>query len=349
MKSGWKQFIAVIVVLLGGVGGAWGLVLAKDEVKTERAVPPLPLVRAVMATRTPVQLNVNLNGVVRPTTTLTLTAEVSGRITVLSPNLDEGAFVNANETLVTIDSRDYDIAVAQANARVTQAEFKLKLEETEAKIAKDDWEKYGTGKPDPMVLREPHLLAAKAEVASAQSALAKAMLDLSRCSVNAPFAGRVQTKHVEAGQFVRAGEPLAVIYAIDGVEIDVAVPNDQLAYLDLGLGATPGKTTEASIVATIAGERATWQGRIVRTGAEIDARTRSVNVTIRVDKPYGSQSPLLPGAFVSVEITGKRVEGIFEIPAIAMRDADTLLIVDKDSRMHRRDVDVLRLTATTAL
>jgi multidrug efflux pump subunit AcrA (membrane-fusion protein) len=98
----------------------------------------------------------------------------------------------------------------------------------------------------------------------------------------------------------------------------------------------------------LAGERRTWQGYVVRIEGEIDPHTRMLWLVARVDDPYARQSsdrvPLPMGLFVDAEIAGRQVENAVVLPRAALRDSAHVLVLDAESRLHFREVHVLRAT-----
>jgi RND family efflux transporter MFP subunit len=95
-----------------------------------------------------------------------------------------------------------------------------------------------------------------------------------------------------------------------------------------------------------------WEGRIVRTEGEIDPKSRMVHVVARVPDPYGrshddARPPLAVGLFVQADIMGRVLDDAFVVPRSALRDwegrdRDQVLVVDAESRLRFRDVDVIR-------
>ena len=94
---------------------------------------------------------------------------------------------------------------------------------------------------------------------------------------------------------------------------------------------------------------ARWQGKVVRTGASLSARNRMVEVLVQVDDPYASQPPLVPGTFVAASITGRRIDAVYTIPRAAVRDDDTVLLLDDQNRVEIRAVEVLQRTREAVL
>jgi multidrug efflux pump subunit AcrA (membrane-fusion protein) len=161
----------------------------------------------------------------------------------------------------------------------------------------------------------------------------------------------VREERVDVGQFVARGAPLVTLYAVDYAEVRLPVPDRELSYLDLPLAFTDPAGREGPLVelgAEFAGRAHTWQGRIVRTEGEIDPRSRTVNVVARVEDPYGRASaergvPLAVGLFVEAAIQGREVSDAVVLPRTALRDSQQVIVVDDESRLRFRRVDVLRV------
>jgi multidrug efflux pump subunit AcrA (membrane-fusion protein) len=91
------------------------------------------------------------------------------------------------------------------------------------------------------------------------------------------------------------------------------------------------------------GQHYEWQGKLVRTEAEIDARTRMVNAVVRVENTGDTNTPPLPvGLFVNATIEGRLVDDIVVLPRAALRNQNQVLIVDADDRLRFRDFELLR-------
>ena len=80
-----------------------------------------------------------------------------------------------------------------------------------------------------------------------------------------------------------------------------------------------------------------------------DARTRMVDVVIRIEKPYATRPPLVAGLFVTVEIQGRTLENAAVIPREALRDDNTVWVVDNTGQLTFRNVEVARLSTTSAI
>ena len=292
-------------------------------------------------------MQVPSQGTVIPRTESQLVVEVSGRVTEISPQLISGGFFNEGEMLLRIDPRDYELATAQADLNVAAANRRLAEEQADAEVARKEWERMGRGEPTALTLREPQVAEAKANLISAQAMLERARRDLERTTILAPYSGRVRSKSVDLGQFVNLGSPVATIYATDFAEVRLPLADEELAFVTLPFGSKSEdykNQPDVELTAVFAGERRSWDGKVVRTEGEIDPNTRMVMVIAQVIEPYGpnQEVPLALGMFVEGSITGHRLEDVFVLPRTALRDGDRIYALDEDDRLHFVDVDVIR-------
>ena len=339
------KILLPLLVVAGAVVLAVVLVQSAPSPPTQNPVTPPPLVRVVEARSRVFRFDVESQGTVRPRTEATLNAQVAGRIEWVSPAFAEGGTFRKGEALVRIDSRDYRLAVSQAEQQVAQAEVALAREQAEARIAREEYEDLAAdgavGEVSPLTLHEPQLAQARAAVQAAEAAVERARLDLSRTTIEAPFYGRVASKQADVGQSVSPGAPLASLYAVDYAEIRLPVPVTELEYVDLSLVGETANGPVVELSAELGGTRRAWTGRVVRTGGGVDPETRMMPLIARVDEPYGAAAqragaPLPMGLFVEAAITGRQAEGVFVIPREALREtgrwregeASRVLVVD---------------------
>jgi len=338
--------ILPIAVLLLGIATAWGLLANKPAMPTQAPVSEPPLVTVLIAAPQTLRLDVQTQGVAQPRTEIDLVPEVAGKIIFVHPQLNAGGFFAKNDLLVAIEPRDYDYAVAEAQARIAEAKRLLIAEQAQAEQARNEWRTLGEGKPTALAMREPQLAEARAKLQAAEADLAKARLKRSRCELRAPFAGRIKEKASGLGQSVQPGEKLARIYATDVAEIRLPINIEQLAFADLPLGKPEaGKLPLVNLTTGLAGQMASWEGRIVRTEGIMNEANGQLYAVAEVASPYAQrngQPPLLTGLFVQATIHGKTRQGLFVLPPTAINASQEVLLVDARQRLHIQKVDILR-------
>ncbi len=298
------------------------------------------------------QVTVRSQGVVEPRTQSTLIPEVPGKVIEIAPALREGGFFEQDDILLKIDPLDYETRIVVARRNVAQAEALIEQEEARALQAVENWKRLGkAGEPSALALRKPQLAEARAQVAASEAELLKAQRDLERTIIRAPYAGRTLEKRVDVGQFVNTGTTLALIYAIDYVEVRLPIRNEDLAFLDLpetfrGDGDDPNAPhPNVRLTGMLGGREAFWEGRIVRVAGALEARSRQLFAVAQVNDPYARRDdgnpPLKINLFVTAEIEGHTLDNVLVIPRNAVRPNDEVVIIDSESKMQRRTISAI--------
>lgn len=347
------KIILPLLVLAAGSVGAWAVIAYKPQLERQAPRAELPQATVIRVQPQTVRLNVHSQGVVAPRSEIDAVAEVAGKIVKLHPGFAVGGFFNQGELLVAIDSRDYDVAIAQTQARIAEAQRLLAAEEAQAEQAKSEWQALGEGQPSPLALHVPQLAEARAKLKAAEADLAKAKLQRSRCELRAPFSGRVHDKRIGLGQYLQVGEKMARLYSTDAAEIRLPVAADQLGLLDLPLGLRQDLgQPRVTLGAEFAGASRRWEARVVRTEGALDAATGLLHAVAEVRDPYARKDggpPLLAGLFVQAEIEGREQRGVFVLPKGAVNAAQEALLVDAGGLLHVRRLDILRQEADRVL
>ncbi len=349
-----KIVLPAMIVLVGIVTLVL-LVAFKPEPAKRPGHLPRPLVETFEVTGGGEPLVVTGFGTVRAKRTVTVVPRVSGLVVAKSFDFEAGGFFTEGETLIRIDETDYVVAVERAEAELARARYNLARAEEEAEVAVREWQQINetAADPSPLVRHEPQLELAHAEQAAAEAALERARIDLQRCTIVAPFTGRVLDEAVDSGQFIRAGSQIGAIYATDTVEITVPIPDEDLAWIDVPQGPDDvGSGSPVRIVAEFAGAVHEWSGRTVRTGGAIDQQSRLVSAVVEVVEPYdttGERPPLVPGMFVEARFLGRAPAGAVAIPRSALRPGDRVWVVTEQQTIDIRPVAVARAGVERAI
>lgn len=339
----------MLAVLFVGLGyfGMNELKASKPQIERRKPPPPIPTVRTVKVETTSQPVIIQGEGTVKPLKEINLVPQVGGKVIDVSPSLVNGGQFKEGEVLLRIDPIDYELAVTLADAKVKDSLSRLELAKEEAAAAREEWRliqglsKKSGKKPPPLVAKEPQLAAARARLDADRADLKKAKLNLERTTLKAPFAGIVSQENVDIGQYVTPGQPLASLYSINAAEIMVPLEDEQVRWLQIpGFTDGDGPGARATVQARIGGMNRTWSGRVVRAEGKIDARTRMINAVVRVMNPYEKKPPLASGLFVKVDIEGRMIEDVAVIPRFALRENDTVWVVEANGRLTFRKVDV---------
>jgi len=340
-----RNFI-IPVFILGGF-----LFLAATLMATAPIIEPSAIekmatsVRVIEIQPKSVQLKVNSQGSVMPSTESQLIPEVSGKVVWMSPNLVAGGYFKDQDILIRVDDTDYKTKLNRAKASLNRTEAEQQHNEFEYRRMLS-LEKRSLVSRSQLENALRAFRVADATLQDAQANLQQAEQDIARTEIKAPFAGLVRSENVDIGQFVSRGSPIATIYAGNQVEVRLPIADRQLAYLNIPVsirGEIPAEfQPSVKLTAQYAGQTLEWQGRIVRSEAEIDVSSRMVQLVARVESSANSV-PLSVGLFVSAEIEGLAAENIIVLPREALRNDNQVLVVDEEDRLRFRKIEPLRL------
>jgi RND family efflux transporter MFP subunit len=344
-----RYAIPVLVVLVG-IGTCGFMVQARPQSVQKPPKPPAALVETAKAIKEPVTFRVLSQGSVTPRTQTTLIPEVSGEIVEVSPYFISGGFFSKGDILVKIDPSNYETALKRANAAVKRAETQVATENALAGYAAQDWQRLrslnATDTPaSDLTLRKPQLAEALAGLESAEADREKAMRDLSRTNIRAPYDGMVREKRADIGQFVTSGTQLAQTFATDFAEVRLPLTQKDLQYINLPRTMSD-RPLAVSLKAELGGKIIEWSAQVVRSEGVFDETRRVLYAVAQIIDPYANQTsdrePLRIGTFVTAEVEGVDAGELFVIPRTSLSRGTTLWVVDKQSKIYPQTLDIVR-------
>ena len=347
MKRIIGPFVVVVVTLLVVIG----LVRTAPEPEVGEAVTNRIGVYIERATRTGARAKVTVYGEVRPRVQIDVISEVSGRVTGVSSRFTEGGSVMAGDALLTIEDRDYVVAVSEARARLAARRLELEQALADADVA---WQQLAREvNPSDLALRKPQIAQARAGVQAAELSLSRAESDLSRTKISLPFDARITQTMVDEGQYVGAGRTVASVFSTDVAEVRLPLTDADIAALGVPIGfeAPEGAGLPVQLSTDVAGATRRWSGQLVRLDASLDPRTRSTFGTVEVADPFDiadGDMPMAPGLFVAAEIEGRTLADVLAIPAAGLRAGGRVFIMNDDDILEIRSVIVAHATARMA-
>ena len=267
MSNLWGQRnyrLALIVTLLALAWLASGLLggnEAKPEEKTPTDVATAETLR-VKARRLqaqPYTTQVVVNSRTEPNRAVQVRAELDGIISALP--VAEGQQVEVGEVICEIAAEDRPEQLVRARAALRKAE----LEYAGAQRLKNK----GLQSDTAMAQQEVALASARADLRSAEVAV-------NNLKIRAPFAGVVNSRAVELGDFIRRGEECATVLDMDPILIVGEVSESQVANLQPG-GMASARLQLGQLV----------QGRLRYVSQQADAATRGYRVEVAVANPAG--------------------------------------------------------------
>jgi multidrug efflux system membrane fusion protein len=281
--------IAVILWLASGQ-------LAQDELEPVGAIQPAAgtsIQRNAVRVRTQsaeeVMRTIVVNGETAPSRIVRLAAETDGRVEYVGA--DRGASLERGDVIVRLDERDRSARLAQAEALVRQREVEY---EGRQRLQSESY------------VSEAQLQEAVAMLESARAELTRARLDLDYMTIRAPFAGALQSRAVEIGDFVKRGDPIATYVDNRTIIVSANVSEFDAQSVETGQAAEARLATGEVV-----------RGRIRYVAPVADEATRTFTVELEVDNQGGR---LRAGGTAELRIPAEVV--------LAHRVAPSLLTLD---------------------
>ncbi|MAY38247.1 MAG: efflux RND transporter periplasmic adaptor subunit [Spongiibacter sp.] len=219
-----------------------------------------------------------------------LTAEMDG--TVTSIDFESGQTVSEGDQLLSLES----VAERSELARL-KAQAKLAEIEVERRAA---------------LFKRGTISKSEYDTAIAETEVAKAAADAQQGRVNlktlrAPFAGELGIRRVSVGQYLRAGDAIVTLQALDPIELDFSLPEKQLGKVQ------PGDTV--TIVVDALGNRQ-FTGEVIAVEPKIDPATRNFDLRARLSNP---EKLLKPGLYAKVSVDLNVPRDVLVLPRTAIQ------------------------------
>jgi RND family efflux transporter MFP subunit len=291
-------------------------------------------VELAKAERKPVPVDVDSIGTVTPISSVALKSRLE--TTIVSVHFEDGARVNEGALLFTLDSRQLD-------AQIEQAEAMLVKDRAQFEGAQRDLRRYsdlvGKGATTQVNVDNAKTQAdiLTGAIKADQAALDNLNVQKSFTTIRAPFSGRISAANVKVGNFVRPADvaPLAVINQMAPVYVTFAIPQRVLVDLRDAMGGGGSR-----VVATIPGHARSEEGKVAMVENTVDSTTGMV--TVRGIMNNESET-LWPGILVNTKLVIRTEEAV-TVPTAAVQRSQSgnYVFVMRDGKAHVQPVNVSR-------
>ena len=270
-------------------------------------------VELARAERKQVPVDVDAIGTVTPISSVALKSRLETTITTV--HFEDGARVNEGDLLFTLDSRQIDAQIEQAEGMLAKDRAQLAGAERDLKRFTD---LIGKGATTQVSVDNARTQADVliGTIKADEAALDNLKVQKSYTLIRAPFSGRISAANVKVGNFVRPADtaPLAVINQMAPVYVTFAIPQRVLVDLREAMAVGVSRVT-----ATIPGHDRSEEGRVAMVENTVDATTGMV--TVRAIMNNESET-LWPGTLVATRLV-IRTENSVVVPTVAVQRSQT--------------------------
>jgi RND family efflux transporter MFP subunit len=331
-----KRSTIAVVVLAGLV--VVGYATRSHWMGGEKAAGPararVVAVELAKAQRKPVPVDVDAIGMVTPMSSVALKSRLE--TTIMSVHFEDGAKVKEGDLLFTLDSRQIDAQIEQAEGTLARDQAQLAGAERDVRRFAD---LIGKGATTQVSLdnakTQTDILAGT--IKADQAMLDNLKVQKSFTMIRAPFSGRISAANVKVGNFVRPADTasLAVINQMAPVYVTFTVPQRVLADLR---DAMTADTTR--VIATIPNSERSETGKVAMVENTVDSTTGMVTVRGIMNN---ASEVLWPGILVQTKLIVRVEEGVV-VPTVAVQRSQTgnFVFVVKDGKAQVQPVEVDR-------
>lgn len=287
------------------------------------AMPAGVTVSAMTVTSQPWQTEIKAVGSLRAVTGVNVTTELQGMIQEIY--FKPGSMVEKGTLLVQLN---ISTELNQLKALEAQRELaKVTYDRDQAQYAIQAVSKQ-TVDTDLWNLRN-----LEAQVQEQQSIINKK-------TVRAPFSGRLGISNVNPGQVLNVGDKVTSLQALNPIYVDFNVPQQDIGEIKIGQTIT---------VTSDAFPKTKFTGKVSTIEPVVDVTTRNIAVEAEISN---KEMTLLPGMFVSVEVTTGRPKSFITVPQTAVSFnpyGEVVFVIKEEAKKEKDNKDKDKTTDTKKL
>ncbi len=275
---------------------------------TTAAVP----VTVATATKGSIGVYLDAIGTVTPIYTDSITAQVTGVITVV--HYREGQTVQKGDPLIDIDSRPYEAQLAQAQGMLDRDQNLLAEAQMDSKRYQDAWAKNAIPRQT-LEDQEKIVLQDQGTVKNDQGTVQYDQVQVGFCHITSPIEGRVGLRLVDPGNLVTANSTttLVVVTQIQPTTVIFTLAEDSLPQvLEQTRG---GKALEVDAYDRTQ-QKLLAKGKLITIDNQIDTVTGTVKLRAQFDNSNGM---LFPNQFVNTRLLVKTLDNQILVPSSAVQ------------------------------
>ncbi len=269
-----------------------------------------------------------LAGTVRGKNEVYIMAKVPARVTAIYAK--PGQAINQGQTILTLDSSDYEAGVQQGQAALRLAQVQLETATSNLERS-EKLHEAGALSTQQFEAARAGLDAAQAGVEQAAAALQMAQNQIENCIITAPISGIVGNINVSLGDTASPSSPVAVVSNTSELEVEVLASESEVSYIESG--------SEVGIVIKAITDEP-FKGQVESVATVPDPMKK--NYAVKVSLP-NEDNQIKSGMFAEVSLSTVSKNGAVCVPAAALviKGARTVIYtVDGEKRARENEVTV---------
>lgn len=311
----WRSPLFWLLVLIGVGLVVWYVVLKASPVQ---GPPPVnPWTGPVPVTVEPVRqehftVQAQAIGTVTPMNSVTVRSRVAGQLSRVL--VREGEQVEQGQLLAEIDPAPYKVRLAQVQGQQQQNQAQLRVAESELIRYRGLFRQDAVARQQ-LDRQEALVQQLRGTLQADQAQVDDAKLQLSYTRIEAPIAGRVGMRRVDAGNLVAENEAngLFTLLQTQPVSTLFSVPEGQVAAVR---AAHAGKTPAVVQAWDRDGRELLAEGRLDTLDNQIDIATGTLRLRARFDN---ADDALFPNQFVNIRLNLETLPSALTIPGEAVQ------------------------------
>ncbi|MEC7487227.1 MAG: efflux RND transporter periplasmic adaptor subunit [Verrucomicrobiota bacterium] len=280
------SILIVLVVFIAGIK----ILQIRALSKSGQSNGPPPIAVATQLVQTFEWIDqIQATGTIVPIQGTLLSTQLPG--TVESINFESGQDIEVGDILLRLDCRQERAELASANANAELAQINY------ARAQK--------------LLASNTISQAEFDISAAETKKATALVEqiksrIEQKSIRAPFTGSLGIRQIQEGQYLRAGEPVVSLQAVESVYVNFYLSQSAYAYLREGLAVSVSSDVLGDSVIT---------GKISAVANEVDVSSRMIEVQATLPN---SERRLASGMYVNVLLSLTQKREALVIPQTAI-------------------------------
>ena len=283
--------------------GAWKVLQISQAIAMGKAfkMPP-DTITSLIITKASVAPTLDAVGSLSSLQGVMLSADLPGIVTTI--DFESGSHATNGQLLAQLDTR-------QEEAQLRTAKAKLELARQNLDRARDLSQK--------RVIAQSAFDEAKSQYDAAVSSVDETQATIDRKTIRAPFAGDLGIRQINAGQYLKSGDPIVQLESLNPIYANFALPQQNIGKLRIDQQVRLQADGYPDKIFT---------GTITAINSAVDTSTRNVQIQATISNP---EHILRSGIFAAVQVMLPEREGVIMVPATSVEYApygDSVFIVE---------------------